>query len=540
MPELILLENRNDFVSLIQACLDAKPLEIHNAAKSVYSDLFTPTANLGQRITISLIDSGSLTITTCDGEDYQPALMEPGTLFIETDFDTSKLTSDGLSELVSALHASLPSNVEILLLAITASDEFLNTTKQAFLAHGVERIAKKYSWHQSKGTNVFFISTREPTEIGGGKVSCPLVVASIRSAHLGSYSVLMPVFNHYPIVYEAIKSVENAARYTSSEIEIILVDDGSDSPPDSISSSLPIKYVKQYKNGGVATALNAGLEIASSKWICWLSADDLFLTSYFTSRNLFFSIFLKTNLLFGNPCSLEVSTGKISFTRYGTKYLDRSFLIPKMIDNNPVNGITATYSRIDFRQYRFDPIYRHAQDVKFWATLAIDSRANILCLPATTTVSRLHSTSYSYTHSYACKSEALIGVIFSFAARLTPITGLDTPVFVNQIFDIVDSIGARNRFEQQIVIEGLLVMFRAIDKPLLAELGRLSRAVIFCRPHVGTIVTQLERRAHSAETVDSLRSRMAQLFESVLSAPSTQFDVETAASLRKVMSRVLL
>lgn len=88
-------------------------------------------------------------------------------------------------------------------------------------------------------------------------------------------SVIIPVYNQCSFITEAIDSV---LGQTCKEFEIIVVDDGS---TDEIQRSLEsymksIQYIYK-KNQGTASALNKGIRYSHGDWICWLSADDMFM-----------------------------------------------------------------------------------------------------------------------------------------------------------------------------------------------------------------------------------------------------------------------
>lgn len=89
-------------------------------------------------------------------------------------------------------------------------------------------------------------------------------------------SVIIPVYNDEKYLAQCLDSV---LRQTYSNIEIILVDDGStDSTPE-----LCEKYREKYanirilhkKNGGVGSSRNAGLEMATGEYILFVDHDDL-------------------------------------------------------------------------------------------------------------------------------------------------------------------------------------------------------------------------------------------------------------------------
>lgn len=90
-------------------------------------------------------------------------------------------------------------------------------------------------------------------------------------------SVIIPVYNVLPYLKESIDSVINQ---TYKDIEIIIVDDGSDDGSESVCDKYKkdsrIKVLHQ-KNQGLSSARNAGLDIASGDYIAFLDSDDVYL-----------------------------------------------------------------------------------------------------------------------------------------------------------------------------------------------------------------------------------------------------------------------
>lgn len=90
-------------------------------------------------------------------------------------------------------------------------------------------------------------------------------------------SIIVPIYNAEKYIEKTIKSI---VVQTLKNIEIILVNDGSTDGSKQICE----KYVDLDKriilinkeNGGLADARNAGLEIASGKYIMFIDADDLY------------------------------------------------------------------------------------------------------------------------------------------------------------------------------------------------------------------------------------------------------------------------
>lgn len=89
-------------------------------------------------------------------------------------------------------------------------------------------------------------------------------------------SIVIPVYNGSNFLRDAIDS---ALAQTYKNTEVIVVDDGSDD--DGATESIAHSYgkkIKYYKkaNGGVATALNYGIEKMTGEYFSWLSHDDMY------------------------------------------------------------------------------------------------------------------------------------------------------------------------------------------------------------------------------------------------------------------------
>lgn len=98
------------------------------------------------------------------------------------------------------------------------------------------------------------------------------------------YSVIVPVFNAESTLHRCIDSLL-AERYPN--MELILVNDGS----KDLSLMICRDYAERFKNvrvidkenGGVSTARNAGLDVASGEYILFVDSDDYVTNDYFFS-----------------------------------------------------------------------------------------------------------------------------------------------------------------------------------------------------------------------------------------------------------------
>ena len=90
-------------------------------------------------------------------------------------------------------------------------------------------------------------------------------------------SIVIPVYNGSNYMREAIDS---ALAQTYSNIEIIVVNDGSNdggaTRDIALSYGDKIRYFEK-ENGGVSTALNLAIKNMRGQYFSWLSHDDVYL-----------------------------------------------------------------------------------------------------------------------------------------------------------------------------------------------------------------------------------------------------------------------
>jgi glycosyltransferase involved in cell wall biosynthesis len=84
-------------------------------------------------------------------------------------------------------------------------------------------------------------------------------------------AVVLPVYNGARFVHKALDSVLAQTRPAD---EVIVVDDGSSDGTPEIVRRYPVRLIEQ-ANGGPAAARNHGAGEASSEWVAFLDADDV-------------------------------------------------------------------------------------------------------------------------------------------------------------------------------------------------------------------------------------------------------------------------
>lgn len=87
---------------------------------------------------------------------------------------------------------------------------------------------------------------------------------------------IMPLYNYANFLEASLESLSNQSRLPD---EVIIVDDCSTDNPkmiiDTFASRLPINYILQEKNGGLAKARNTGINSSRSQFVFSFDADDL-------------------------------------------------------------------------------------------------------------------------------------------------------------------------------------------------------------------------------------------------------------------------
>ena len=165
-------------------------------------------------------------------------------------------------------------------------------------------------------------------------------------------------------------------KMPQKDYEIIVVNDGS---PENMTEFLAqysnkIKYIKK-ENGGPSTARNAGIEIATGKYIAFLDSDDRWLPKklktqleYMKKNDVIWSYCGYRTFGGGESVEYKMTDSDIPIVhRYNTPYIA-----------TPCVMIERQYL-VDCPNVRFNPDLRYGQDSYFW--LMINADNPILAIP---------------------------------------------------------------------------------------------------------------------------------------------------------------
>lgn len=105
----------------------------------------------------------------------------------------------------------------------------------------------------------------------------PSVKSSARPAHFPSITIIVPCFNEEKTLTQTVRSLL-ALDYPKDKVEVLVVDDGSCDATGSVGRSLAARYPQvrfmHKENGGKYTALNLGIQSATTELVGCLDADS--------------------------------------------------------------------------------------------------------------------------------------------------------------------------------------------------------------------------------------------------------------------------
>jgi len=205
-------------------------------------------------------------------------------------------------------------------------------------------------------------------------------------------SIVIPTYNGEKYLEECIKS---ALAQSYNDLEIICVDDGSTDKSLEIMNkySDQIKIISK-KNGGTATALNAGIKAMTGEWFKWLSADDVLYPSAIEDliaetqkvmepqKKIFYSNF---DYIDAN----SKVTGEYIEPNYNELTQFEFSVI--LLDHFIGNGTTAMIHKSAFEKYGlFEESLDFADDYEFWLRCCILHGFRLHLVPKKLAKYRIH------------------------------------------------------------------------------------------------------------------------------------------------------
>lgn len=181
-------------------------------------------------------------------------------------------------------------------------------------------------------------------------------------------SVILPVYNGEGFIAEAVDSI---LRQTFSDLELIVVDDGSDDGTTSVLASFEDPRLRVHtlpENQGIVTALNRGFELARGELIARQDADDRSYPLRLEAQVAAFRLDPELIVL-GTACDVVDSEGRFLHTH--RLPLEDSVLRWRMLFQNSFVHSSVMFRRraVDDLAILYDPEHRHAEDYDLWCRL---------------------------------------------------------------------------------------------------------------------------------------------------------------------------
>ena len=222
-------------------------------------------------------------------------------------------------------------------------------------------------------------------------------------------SIIIPVYNGADYLQQ---SIESSLSQTYNNIEIIVVNDGSN---DSGASEEIANQYKQYikyfskSNGGVSSALNYGIEKMKGDWFSWLSHDDIYLPNKIEEQIKYLNeiIMIKYKIedishivLYCNTELIDDKNNIILRLKPIAKEfeLNRDIFI-KNLKNNRLGGCSfLVHKRAIKAMNGFNESIRTVSDYDLWYRLLLNDY-QFFYVPLTLVQGRMHKKQVTYTMS---------------------------------------------------------------------------------------------------------------------------------------------
>ncbi len=186
------------------------------------------------------------------------------------------------------------------------------------------------------------------------------------------FSIVIPVYNKEKFVSKTIESVLNQ---TFTDYEIIIVNDGSTDQSEAKISAFKDNRVQYFskENQGVAFARNFGIEKATSDFICFLDADDLWYPNFLETMHRFTAEFSEQKVF---AAAIEIETKNKLIKAHYSISATSDFEIVNFFDASQKECVLWTSSVCIHKSVfekvgNFDTNIKHGEDTEMWIRIGL-------------------------------------------------------------------------------------------------------------------------------------------------------------------------
>jgi glycosyltransferase involved in cell wall biosynthesis len=189
-------------------------------------------------------------------------------------------------------------------------------------------------------------------------------------------SVIIPAFNAELFIADTIRS---ALAQTHSDVEIIVVDDGStDGTLERLQAFSSRVIIQRQPNSGVAAARNSGAAVATGEWLAFLDADDLWLPNKL-ERQLACA---RSPMVYTDRYNIGARGGLPAIQSQSTPMYDGDLFLPLLLEGNFITASSVLLRRDVFADLEgFCEELHGTEDWDLWVRLAAGLEIDFLREP---------------------------------------------------------------------------------------------------------------------------------------------------------------
>lgn len=185
-------------------------------------------------------------------------------------------------------------------------------------------------------------------------------------------SVVIPAYNAERTIVETIQSVQ---KQTFQDLEIIVINDGSQDKTLELVRSIQDDrlHIFSYENGGLPVARNRGISHATSKFIAFLDADDLWTADKLEQQITVLQQNPEAGVAYSWTCFMDVDEqGKPLSFLPSPKYSFAGNVYEDLLVSDFIHSGSNTLIRREAIETagEFDPVLKSCEDWDYWLRLA--------------------------------------------------------------------------------------------------------------------------------------------------------------------------
>ena len=192
-------------------------------------------------------------------------------------------------------------------------------------------------------------------------------------------SVVVPAFNVSAFIKQSVRS---ALNQTLSDLEVIVIDDGSNDSTGKVIEDISDNRLRMFRkpNGGCASARNVGFAVSRGKFIAFLDGDDYWFANKLERQLALFEKHPDADLIFSLSCLVDENDRKEGIQKPGVY---RTYTFQDLLIENPVgNGSAAVFRRRALELAGpFDESLPACSDYDMWLRIVKIRPDNFICLP---------------------------------------------------------------------------------------------------------------------------------------------------------------